>query len=121
MSKNRELTDRERQALDRLGAALNQQGMSWQQASTHVGKSANLGNQWSSRRAFPQERDLYTLAQHLGVTMGWLLTGEEPTAETTAITATEREMLAALRQLPPDMQRVVLAQVEAAAHQITKK
>lgn len=121
MSKNREITAREREVLDRLALVLQNSGVSWTQAAQLAGKSGSLGAQWSGRRSFPKEEALYRIAQHLGVAMGWLLTGDEPSAETLAMTETERAMLKALRELAPDAQRAAVAQVAALASNLTKK
>jgi transcriptional regulator with XRE-family HTH domain len=121
MSKNREITAREREVLDRLALVLQNSGVSWTQAAQLAGKSGSLGAQWSGRRSFPKEEALYRIAQHLGVAMGWLLTGNEPSAETMAMTETERAMLKALRELAPDAQRAAVAQITALATNLTKK
>lgn len=121
MSKNRELTSREREVLDRLAVVLKSADVSWAEAAQLAGKSRNLGAQWSSRRSFPREEALFRISQHLGVAMGWLLTGNEPSADTTAMTETERAMLKALRDLAPDAQRAAVAQITALASILTKK
>lgn len=120
-SKNRELTARERDVLDRLESVLNDRGMSWAEAARLSGRSGGLGNQWSSRRSFPRHQQLDLLSQRLGFAMGWLLTGEEPQADTTAVTKAEKEALAALRKIPPQLQPVAIAQLKALAEGITKK
>jgi transcriptional regulator with XRE-family HTH domain len=121
MSKNRDLTNRERQVMDRLESVLKTRGVSWAESAQLAGKSKNLGAQWSGRRSFPREEALYQIAQALGVAMGWLLTGDEPSAETLAMTETERALLKAVRELSPDMQRAALAQVNALVTSIAKK
>jgi transcriptional regulator with XRE-family HTH domain len=121
MSKNREITAREREVLDRLAVVLQKAGTSWAAAAKIAGRSEALGAQWSGRRSFPREEALYRIAQHLGVAMGWLLTGDEPSAETLAMTETERAMLKALRELAPDAQRAAVAQITALATNLTKK
>lgn len=107
--------------LDRLGAVLKESGVSWANAALIAGKSANLGAQWSGRRAFPKEEALYRIAQKLGIAMGWLLTGDEPTAETLAMTETERDALKVLRDLSPEAQRAAVAQMKALRDALTKK
>jgi transcriptional regulator with XRE-family HTH domain len=121
MAKNRALSIREGEILDRLALKLRDAGVSWSKAARLAGKSDNLGSQWSGRRAFPTEAALYAISKGLGVSMGWLLTGSEPGAETTAVTETEREALALLRDLPPELQRALLAQGQALRDSMAKK
>jgi transcriptional regulator with XRE-family HTH domain len=120
MAKTRPLTRREHEILDRLGSLLQERGLSWAAASRLAGKSDNLGNQWSSRRSFPREAQLHRLSEELGIAMGWLLTGDEPSAETMAVTEAEKQALAALRRLSPEGQRIALAQMAALAAGLTK-
>lgn len=121
MAKTRELTPRELAVMVRIESAMKARDLTWASLARAVGKSANLGSQWSSRRSFPREADLYQAAKILGVGMGWLLTGEEPSAEVLAQTATEKEMLAVLRTMAPDQQRAVLAQARALRDNLSKK
>jgi hypothetical protein len=121
MPKVRVLTAPERMLLDRLGIVLNQKGLAWADAAKAVGKSANLGNQWSTRRSCPVQRDVYTLARWLDVEMGWLLSGDEPSEQTTARTKTELEMLLTIRDMPEDQQRAAIASVRAMRDILTKR
>ncbi len=120
-AKLRPLKQSEFNLLDRLESALTAAGMKWGEAAKICGKSANLGNQWSSRRSCPVQRDVDTLAQRLGVRMSWLLSGDEPTEQTQARTARELEMLQTLRDMPEDQQRAAIAATKAIRDSITKK
>lgn len=121
VAKLRPLTKSEHALLDRLGAALASAGMSWGAAAKICGKSENLGNQWSSRRSCPVQRDVETIASHLGVRMSWLLSGDEPTEQTQARTARELELLQTLREMPEDQQRAAIGAVKAIRDSFTKK
>ncbi len=111
----RKVTPREAAILKRIDSRIDRKAkQSWTWLARGCGLSDNMGSQWSSGNSFPPERHLHTIAQMLGVDMGWLLTGDERSEATQAQTHTEAAMLAVLRELPPDMQRMLLAQAEAA-------
>lgn len=120
-SKLRPLTSSELALLDWLQEALGKAGVSWGEAALLCGKSANLGNQWSTRRSCPVQRDVETIAQRLGIRMAWLLTGDEPSEETQARTIRELEVLRTLRDMPDDQQRAALAAIRAIKDTLTKK
>jgi transcriptional regulator with XRE-family HTH domain len=121
VAKNRILSDREQAILDRLAVELNKAGVSWSKAARMAGKSDNLGSQWSGRRAFPTEAALYEITKGLGVSMGWLLTGSEPGADTTAVTEAEKKAIAIMRELPPELQHALLALGEALRDSMAEK
>lgn len=119
--KLRPLTPSELALLDRLQDALGRADVGWGEAALMCGKSANLGNQWSTRRSCPVQRDVETIAQRLGIRMAWLLTGDEPGEETQARTIRELEVLRTLRDMPEDQQRAALAAIRAIKDALTKK
>jgi ribosome-binding protein aMBF1 (putative translation factor) len=111
MSKNRELEPSEIALLGRLDTARQQKSMSWQDLSASIGKSRELGNQWSGHRSCPTQRDTHRLASILGVTMGWLLAADDPDQVRVAQTEREERILAIVRELNSEQQ----AMIEAAA------
>ena len=118
----RVLTDREREIMDRIESRIDRKAkQSWTWLARGCNLADNMGSQWSGRNTFPLERHLHIIAGMLGVEMGWLLTGDERGEATQAQTQTEAAMLAVLRELPPDMQRVLLAQAQAARDSAKKK
>lgn len=121
MGKTRQLTDKERLILDRIEGVIIRKEVSWAALSRLVGKSDNLGSQWSSRRACPVQRDIQTIASWLGIDMAWLLTGNEPAEVRQAQTETELALLAAIRALPVEQQEAVLAGAQAMRDRLTKK
>lgn len=121
MGKTRILTAKERLILDRIETVINKQGLAWSALSKMVGKSENLGSQWSSRRACPVQRDIVTIASALGIDMAWLLTGNEPAELRLAQTETELALLNAIRALPVEQQEAVLAGAQAMRDRLNKK
>lgn len=118
----RKVTPREAAILKRIDTRIDRKAkQSWTWLAKGCGLSDNMGSQWRSGNSFPPERHLHTIATMLGVDMGWLLTGDERGEATQAQTQTEAAMLAVLRELPPDMQRLLLAQAEAARDSAKKK
>lgn len=121
MAKTRALTDKERTILDRIEIVITKQGTSWSALARMVGKSENLGSQWSGRRACPVQRDIMTIAAGLGIDMAWLLTGDEPAEVRQAQTETELALLNAIRALPVEQQEAVLAGAQAMRDRLTKR
>lgn len=119
--KTRDLTDRELMVMDRIESVLKRTGNNWTQLALSVGKSASSGSQWSGRRSFPREQTLYTIALRLGVEMGWLLTGDEPSAERQAQTENELATLRLWRQLSPAEQSAALAVIRGLKGSLTEK
>lgn len=118
----RPVTEREAAILKRIDSRINRKAkQSWSWLARGCGLSDNMGSQWKSGNSFPPERHLHVIAGMLGVDMGWLLTGDEPGEAKQAQTQTEAAMLAVMRQLPPDIQRMLLAQAEAARDSAQKK
>ncbi len=118
----RTLTERELEIMARIESRIDRKAkQSWTWLARGCNLDPNMGSQWSGRNSFPLERHLHIIAGMLGVEMGWLLTGDERGEATQAQTQTEAAMLAVLRELPPDMQRVLLAQAQAARDSARKK
>jgi transcriptional regulator with XRE-family HTH domain len=121
MAKQRTITERERAALDRVKQCLDRQGLNWSDLARSVGKTASSASQWSGKRSFPRENVLFMMARHLGVDMGWLLTGDEPNERRLAQTEAELRLLDLVRQMSPDEQRALLAAAHGIKGSLTKK
>lgn len=110
--KMRPLSDTERLTIDRIRARVKEMGGSMAKLARDVGQTTNAGSQWGSYRSFPRQRTMIEIAKVLGVSVNWLLSGEEKAAET-PLTTGEKELLAAVRELPADQQALLLATVKA--------
>lgn len=121
MGKQRELTAREKLVLDRIGHILAERGWSWSELARRMGKTTSAASQWSGKRAFPRENVLYAIARELGVDMGWLLTGDEPTEQRAAQTQAELRALELLRQMTPEQQALAIGSLEGIKGAVTKK
>jgi transcriptional regulator with XRE-family HTH domain len=110
--KMRPLSDTERLTIDRIRERVKETGSSMAKLARDVGQTTNAGSQWGSYRSFPRQRTMIEIAKVLGVSVNWLLSGEEKAAET-PLTTGEKELLAAVRELPADQQALLLATVKA--------
>ncbi|WP_063354356.1 helix-turn-helix domain-containing protein [Acetobacter oryzifermentans] len=77
-----------------------------------IGVSENAITQYESGRSSPRRERLAALAQALGKSIGWLLTGNEPEEEVKAQTVAEKDILKAVRDLPPEQQDFILKMVQ---------
>lgn len=107
--------------MDRVEQTLNKRGLNWAELARRVGKKESSGSQWSGRRVFPREATLHEMAKVLEVSVGWLLTGDEPQEERLAQTVSEREVLLLMRGLTPEQQRLALATIAGLKGGFTKK
>jgi transcriptional regulator with XRE-family HTH domain len=121
MSKQRDLTQRELAVMDRIQSVMLGAGLNWSALAVSVAKTVSSGSQWSGRRSFPREQTLYLIAQRLGVEMGWLLTGDEPTEQRQAQTENEKSMLGVMREMSPAEQSALLAAARGIRGSLTKK
>lgn len=94
--------------------------MSMSDLAVAVGRSEPLGRQWNTYRAFPPQRILQGIAERLDVRMNWLLSGENEPADR-ALTVVERETLATMRELPLDLQKLLLATAKGWRAEPTRK
>ena len=111
-TKNRDLTANERATIDRIKERVKARGGSMAKLARDVGTTTNAGSQWGSYRALPKHRTMVAIANNLGVSMNWLLSGFDEPADR-PLTTVELETLAAMRELPPDKQALILATVKA--------
>ena len=86
-----------------------------------LGVTENAVAQYEGGRATPKPARLDLLAKVLGVSMTWLLTGNEPEELTRAQTAGELSALDIIRTIPLEHQPIALAALRGIAEQITKK
>lgn len=120
MSKTRQLTDQETAILDRLRARAKDSSISLGKLAVAVGKSEELGRQWAAGNAFPTQRTVLKIAEQLDVSVNWLLTGDTAPADR-PLTELEREILAAARELPVEMQKLFLTTGKGWAASLPKK
>jgi transcriptional regulator with XRE-family HTH domain len=111
-TKSRELTAAEREVIDRIKARVRARGSTMAKLAREIGATTNAGSQWGSYRSLPKHRSMVAIARNLEVSVNWLLTGFEEPADR-PLTAVELETLAAMRELPPDKQALILATVKA--------
>jgi transcriptional regulator with XRE-family HTH domain len=120
-NKQRDLTDRERATLDRIGQRLAEINLSWAELARRVGRSHQLGSAWSGKRSFPPERVMDKIAEVLDVPRAWLLSGDDPQAQMKPATVNEAEALALIKSLPAAQQAVVLSALRGMVDGLRKK
>lgn len=77
-----------------------------------IGVSENAITQYETGRSSPRRERVGALAAALGKSIGWLLTGDEPEEEVKAQTNAERNVLSAMRELPPDQQDFIVKMIQ---------
>ena len=77
-----------------------------------IGVSENAITQYETGRSSPRRERIGALADALGKSIGWLLTGNEPEEEVKAQTEAERNVLSVMRDLPPDQQDFIVKMVQ---------
>lgn len=105
---------RERAIIDRIRAKCIERGITMSALALSVGRTDNAGRQWNTYRSLPRHQAMMAVANALEVSVNWLLTGENEPADR-AVTQIERETLSVIRELPVDVQEMLLAQARALA------
>lgn len=86
-----------------------------------VGVTDNAITQYETGRSVPRPKRLEALAAALGVSVTWLLTGDDPSELAKAQTEIELEALKLLREVPMDRQPLILAALRGMAASVAKK
>ncbi|MFT9016439.1 MAG: helix-turn-helix domain-containing protein [Acetobacter sp.] len=86
-------------------------GFTQAKLASMIGVSENAVTQYETGRSSPRRERVGALAKALGKSIGWLLTGDEPEEEVKAQTAAERDILKAIRDIPPDQQDFILKMI----------
>lgn len=120
-AKQRPVSPKESQVLDRIRARLAELGMTWAQLAVAVGRSKNLGHQWSAGNSFPPHRLQPAIAEALKMPRAWLLTGNEPEEETKAQTVLQAEVLKLMLSMTPEQQKALMAAARGIATHMDKK
>ncbi|GEB38339.1 hypothetical protein GLI01_23740 [Gluconacetobacter liquefaciens] len=90
-----------------------------------LGEAAGLTHgaitQYETGRASPKKERLEGLAQALGTSIEWLLTGHDPEILASAQNKLELDLLALIRKIPTDQRPIVLAAMKGIAEAAAKK
>jgi len=89
-------------------------GKSASAVAKECGLSSGITSQWKSEKKSPSGKTLEKLASYFGVSVDYLLNGED-TAET--LSAIEKRAVDLLRQMSPDMQQRAIGRLEEMLHQ----
>ena len=120
-TKQRPVSEKERAVLDRIRVRLDELEMTWAQLAIAVGRSSNLGHQWSGGRSFPPHRLHGPITEALRMPRSWLLTGDEPDEETKAQTVQQGEVLKLMLSMTPEQQEALVAAARGIAAHMEKK
>jgi len=115
------ITERDRARGRRIAQARTKKELTQVQLADIVGVSVGLAGQWETGATTLTPQKAEKLAEALGVSMAWLLTGDDESERMTAQTEPEQKMLEIFRLIPADRQSDLAALVEQAAKMMTKK
>lgn len=126
MSKNppKNIADRDPKKVafgKRVRTLREQKGFTQAELASMVGVTENAITQYESGRASPRPYRIEALAQMLGVTATFLLTGNEPDQLVRAQTSPELEALEIIRDIPLEQQPAALAALRGIAQAYRKK
>lgn len=99
-------------AVDRIFALLDKMPIEQQEFAKRVGVSDDTASNWRRRKSASYTKYLSEIADTLGTTVEYLLTGEkkEPAAEDSS--GREKEFVQLFEKLTPEQQDMVLAQLK---------
>ena len=103
----------------RIRQARERKGLSQEALAELLNVTKGLVSQYETGLTSPPSKRFSQLAEVLGVSADWLLTGGEPEEQTKAQTKTELEALLILRNLPHEEQRRALKLLAAFDRDIT--
>ena len=104
----------------RIIAAREQKGYSQEALAAMLKVTRGAVGQYELGLSTPRASKMAHLAEVLGVTVGWLLTGDDPAEADRAQTVSEKEALHLLRQLSADQQAAALAMLEGLVGKLPK-
>jgi len=97
--------------IDRIFGLMASKGVTPTQLSREVGLTTGLTTQWKQRKQKPSADAIIKIANYFGVSIDYLLTGEEYIAP--ALEPHERLLLDLLRDLPPEKREQALRLIKA--------
>lgn len=102
---------------ERIFDLLDRSGMEQKKFAELIGATDKIVSKWRTSGLKSYRKYLPQIADVLGTTVEYLLTGkkEEPTVQDDGLTEGERALMKQFRQLTPEQQDMVLRMVQAAA------
>ena len=96
-------------------------GVTAYQISKATGISQQMFSSWKSGRTTPKQDSLKKIADYFGVTVDYLITGEEkektpPVGE--VLTEGEQMLIDLFRKVPEDKQKLILSMIQTVIDQI---
>ena len=96
---------------DRFKEMCTKKGVSCNKAATEIGLSNSTATKWKKTGATPDAKTISKIAEYFGVTVDFLLTGEQKTPADPKISGREKEFMQLFGRLTPDQQDMILAQL----------
>lgn len=125
MAKPREMNSEQKEKAlavgQRIALAREQKGYTQASLAAKVGITSGAVAQYETGRNLPKPRNAEKIAAECGVSVEWLWEGDKAGGRMEARTTAERDALAAIRDLPSDMQEAAVAQLRALASAFQKK
>ncbi|GBQ31136.1 helix-turn-helix domain-containing protein [Gluconacetobacter sacchari] len=90
-------------------------GLTVAEVSRAIGLTKGAVSQYETGRACPKQEKIDALAEVLGTSREWLMTGHEPEHLAYAQNAAELRILALMRKIPADLYPFLLAAVKGIA------
>ena len=98
--------------VSRIDSILKNRNLKRKAVAEAVGISLQPFTSWSNRGSIPGADIAYNIAQYLGVSLEWLLTGEEESKVQNTISPEIIELAEDIYRLPPNLQELIKNNVE---------
>lgn len=97
----------------RIDSVLKKRNLKRKAVADAVGISLQPFTSWANRGSIPGADIAYHIAEYLGVSVDWLLTGIERKAETPSLPPPEiLELAEDIYRLPPEFQKIIISNVD---------
>lgn len=96
---------------DRFKEMCTKKGVSCNKAAMEIGLSNSTATKWKKTGATPDAKTISKIAEYFGVTVDFLLTGEQKTPADPETDGREKEFMQLFERLTPDQQDMILAQL----------
>lgn len=106
--------------IDRINLCLSQIGKNGAEMSRELGLSNSIYSQWNTKKTKPSKKNLSRIADYLGVTVEYLLSGDESAKEKadptkgTGLSLAKKKLIAAIDELSDEQCEKLFGIIEEA-------